>query len=112
VHSETLTEAYVRQWAINYHLSPDYMWSIALCESGGDPYISNAEGSGAVGLFQFMPATYAAFREALNNDPTLAPGLSAFDPEYRDMFANDGEAEAHLAAWMFYRGYSYLWACR
>jgi hypothetical protein len=104
-------EYWTRYYAQAYGLNGDYMWAIAQCESGGDPYVYNAQDSGAAGLFQFMPETYYANRLALNMDTTLAPGLISFDPEYRDMFADGGAAEAHLAAWMFYRGKAGEWAC-
>jgi hypothetical protein len=74
--------------AAEYGVSGDWMYQIALCESGLDP---NALGiHGEVGLFQFMPETF---------------------------FANGGEnlwnpwEQAHVAARMLSEGQSYQWLC-
>jgi len=58
-------------------------------------------------LYQFMPATFATLEAQLNADPTLAPHLTAFDPEWRGV--DDPDPQAHVAAWAWYRGYRYLW---
>lgn len=115
-HSETTTEYWVRTWAQRYGLSPDYMWSIALCESGGNPFIRGpdlGDGMGPpIGLFQIKSSTYAMLRAALNNDPTLAPNLTWFDPEWGWIEDNDGASSAHVAAWAWSHGYRYLWECQ
>lgn len=75
---------------------------IIQCESGGDPGIVNPY-SGAAGLFQFMPGTWAA--------ASVSAGVGG-----RSVF--DGEANIIAAAWLsgYYasRGYSpwQPWACR
>jgi soluble lytic murein transglycosylase-like protein len=110
VHSTTQSEQSTRWWAWAYGINPDYLWHIAECESSGDPYAINP--SGAVGLFQFKPATYVDLMARLNADPTLAPNLTSYDPEYRFMEADEGAAEAHVASWAIHAGYGYLWQCR
>jgi hypothetical protein len=115
-HSETMGEYWTRTWAQRYGLSSDYMWSIALCESGGNPFIRGpalGDGMGPpIGLFQIKSSTYAMLRAALNNDPTLAPNLTWFDPEWGWIEDNDGASSAHVAAWAWAHNYSYLWECQ
>jgi murein DD-endopeptidase MepM/ murein hydrolase activator NlpD len=48
--------------------------AIAMAESGGNPAVPNAQGSGALGLFQFTPTTAALVGLA---DPTNAPASAA-----------------------------------
>lgn len=108
VHSTTLAEQSARQWAVNYGLDPDWFWSIALCESSGNAGAYNAA-SGASGLMQWKPESYQLALTILNNDTTLAPHLISYDPESRSYW--DGDAAAHVAAYMMWRGYSYWWEC-
>lgn len=67
------------------------LWRIARCESGVYPLARNP--SGASGLFQFMPGTFAG---------TPFGGLSIWSP-----YAN-----ALAAGWMFARGRASAWVCR
>ena len=110
VHKATAmsnTDWYVRYWAQAYGLNPDWMWNIALCESGGDPYAYNA--AGYYGVFQFDTTTFYSMRSMLNADTRLAPNLTYPDPEYGDLESNYGEADAHVAAWMIDNGYIGRW---
>jgi soluble lytic murein transglycosylase-like protein len=68
---------------------------VAYCESRYNPGAYNA--SGASGLFQFLPSTWAA-----NSVRAGFGGTSPFDPV----------AAANVAAWMFARGQAYQWVCR
>jgi soluble lytic murein transglycosylase-like protein len=76
--------------------------AIIQCESGGDPGIVNPY-SGAAGLFQFLPGTWAA--------ASVSAGVGG-----RSVF--DGEANIIAAAWLsgYYasKGYSpwQPWSCR
>jgi hypothetical protein len=80
----------------------DEALAIIQCESGGDPGIVNPY-SGAAGLFQFLPGTWAA--------ASVSAGVG-------DRSVFDGEANIIAAAWLsgYYasRGYSpwQPWACR
>lgn len=67
--------------------------AVARRESGLRPWVSNYEGSGAAGLFQMMPGTYAG-------TPPGRAGLSVFSP-----YAN-----ALGAAWLVSRGGWGPWA--
>lgn len=69
------------------------MESVARCESGLRPHATNHQGSGATGLFQFMPGTFRG---------TPFGGLSIFSP-----YAN-----ALAAGWMVARGGWRAWTCR
>lgn len=107
VQAETPEQASVIYWANAYNLNPDYMWRVALCESGGNPQAYNL--SGAYGLYQYKSPTYYYFRDLLNADTTLAPGLTHYDPEYRDITSYD--AQAHITAWAWAHGLSWNWEC-
>lgn len=107
--SVTMSEWSTRFWAQAYGLDPDWLWSVALCESSGSVWARNGQ---HFGLFQFLPSTYAQQRYRLNQDPTMAPHLTTFDPESRDLEVDDGASDAHVAAWSFAHGYAYLWQCR
>jgi len=63
---------------------------VATCESHGNPYAHNP--SGATGVFQFMPGTWAA----------NAPGQNIYDPK----------AQADTAARMFAHGQAHQWSCK
>ena len=73
----------------------DQLLRVAYCESRYNPGAYNA--SGASGLFQFLPSTWAA-----NSVRAGFAGASVFDPV----------AAANVAAWMFVRGQAGQWVCR
>jgi soluble lytic murein transglycosylase-like protein len=70
----------------------DWGLRIAKCESGYNPYAQNP--SGASGLFQFMPSTFA-------NTPPGRAGGSIWDPT----------ANSQAAAWMYSQGRQGEWEC-
>ena len=88
-------EAIIRDAASAHGVNPEQLLRVAFCESRYNPGAYNA--SGASGLFQFMPGTWAA-----NSVRAGYAGASAFDPV----------ASANVAAWMFARGQAYQWVCR
>lgn len=112
-HALSYSEYAVDYWAAAYGLDGDRLWAMALCESSGDPYAVGPDSPDGrpYGLLQIKPATWSALVSAENDDPDLAPHLTAFDPEHRSEDAMDGAAEAHIAAWAVFRGYSALWEC-
>ena len=75
---------------------PDQLLRVAWCESRYNPYAVNAR-SGAAGLFQFMPATWAA-----NSVRAGYGGASVFD----------AVANANTAAYMFRNGQAAQWSCK
>jgi uncharacterized protein YraI len=77
--------------AAAYGQSGDAMYAVALCESGLNPNATNAW-SGAAGLFQFLPGTWAT---------TPWAGSSVYDPV----------ANANAAAWMWSVGRRGEWVC-
>ena len=68
------------------------MLAVAQCESLLDPYATNAW-SGAAGLFQFLPGTWAT---------TPWAGDNIYDPV----------ANANAAAWMWSVGRRNEWVCQ
>jgi resuscitation-promoting factor RpfB len=88
-------EAIIREAAAAYGADADQLVRVAYCESKFNPGAYNA--SGAAGLFQFMPGTWAA-----NSVRAGYAGASVYDPV----------ASANVAAWMFARGQAYQWVCR
>jgi len=88
-------EAIIRAAAAAQGADADQLLRVAYCESRYNPGAYNA--SGAAGLFQFMPGTWAA-----NSVRAGFAGASAFDPV----------ASANVAAWMFVRGQASQWVCR
>ena len=88
-------EAIIRAAAGAEGADPDQLLRVAWCESRYNPSAVNP--SGAAGLFQFMPGTWAA-----NSVRAGYAGASVFDPV----------ASANVAAWMFARGAAGQWACR
>jgi hypothetical protein len=70
----------------------DWGLRIAKCESGYNPHAVNP--SGASGLFQFMPSTFA-------NTPPGRAGGSIWDPG----------ANSQAAAWMYSQGRQGEWQC-
>jgi resuscitation-promoting factor RpfB len=88
-------EAIIREAAAAHGANADQLVRVAYCESRFNPGAYNA--SGAAGLFQFMPGTWAA-----NSVRAGYAGASVYDPV----------ASANVAAWMFARGQAYQWVCR
>jgi uncharacterized protein YabE (DUF348 family) len=88
-------EAIIREAAAAQGADADQLVRVAYCESRFNPGAYNA--SGASGLFQFMPGTWAA-----NSVRAGFAGASVFDPV----------ASANVAAWMFARGQAFQWVCR
>ncbi len=89
-------ESVIRAAAAAWGADPNQLLRVAWCESRYNPYAINAR-SGAAGLFQFMPATWAA-----NSARAGYGGASVFDPA----------ASANTAAFMFSRGQAWQWACK
>lgn len=79
----------ITHWANVYGVSPSLLLEVAACESGFNLQAYNP--SGATGLFQFMPSTFASHG-----------GINIYD-------AND---QAMVAAKMFSEGESGQWACK
>jgi uncharacterized protein YabE (DUF348 family) len=88
-------EAIIRDAAAAQGADADQLLRVAWCESRYNPGAYNA--SGASGLFQFMPYTWA-----VNSVRAGYAGTSPFDPI----------AAANVAAWMFARGQAGQWSCR
>jgi hypothetical protein len=89
-------ESLIRGAAAAWGADPNQLLRVAWCESRYNPFAINAR-SGASGLFQFMPATWAA-----NSARSGYGGASAFDPV----------ASANVAAYMFHNGQAWQWACK
>jgi surface rod structure-forming protein G/transglycosylase-like protein with SLT domain/uncharacterized protein DUF348 len=89
-------EAVIRAAAARYGADPEQLLRVAWCESKYNPNAYNVS-SGASGLFQFMPRTWAANSVRVGYD-----GASPFDPV----------AAANVAAWMFANGSASLWTCK
>ena len=89
-------EAIIRDAAAAQGADADQLLRVAYCESRYNPGAYNAS-SGASGLFQFLPSTWAA-----NSVRAGLAGASVFDPV----------ASANVAAWMFVRGQAGQWVCR
>jgi uncharacterized protein YabE (DUF348 family) len=88
-------EAIIRDAATAQGADAEQLLRVAYCESRFNPGAYNA--SGASGLFQFLPSTWAA-----NSVRAGSAGASPFDPV----------ASANVAAWMFARGQAGQWVCR
>jgi uncharacterized protein YabE (DUF348 family) len=91
----TEIESIIREAAARQGADAEQLLRVAWCESRFNPGAYNA--SGASGLFQFMPRTWAA-----NSVRAGYAGASVFDPV----------ASANVAAWMFAHGSANLWTCR
>jgi len=89
-------EAVIRAAAATWGSDPAQLLRVAWCESRYNPLAYNAR-SGASGLFQFIPTTWAA-----NSVRAGYGGASVFDPV----------ANANVAAYMFRNGQAYQWTCR
>ena len=88
-------EAIIREAGAAQGADPEQLLRVAYCESRFNPGAYNA--SGASGLFQFLPSTWAA-----NSVRAGYAGASVFDPV----------ASASVAAWMFAHGQAFQWVCR
>ena len=88
-------EQIIRDAAAAQGADAEQLLRVAYCESRFNPGAYNA--SGASGLFQFLPSTWAA-----NSARAGYAGASVFDPV----------ASANVAAWMFVRGQAGQWVCR
>jgi soluble lytic murein transglycosylase-like protein len=80
----------IRAAAARYGDDPNQLLRVAMCESGLNPNAYNPY-SGATGLFQFKPPTFAAHG-----------GQNIWD-------ATD---QANIAAKMFSQGLAYEWGCK
>jgi len=89
-------ESIIRAAAAAWGADPNQLLRVAWCESRYNPNVVNAR-SGAAGLFQFMPATWAA-----NSVRAGYAGASVFDPV----------ANANTAAFMFRNGQAWQWSCK
>jgi surface rod structure-forming protein G/transglycosylase-like protein with SLT domain len=89
-------ESTIRAAAAAWGADASQLLRVAWCESRYNPSAINAR-SGASGLFQFMPATWAA-----NSVRAGYAGASVFDPV----------ASANVAAYMFSRGQAGQWSCK
>lgn len=89
-------ESVIRAAAATWGADPNQLLRVAWCESHYNPYAVNSR-SGAAGLFQFMPATWAA-----NSVRAGYGGASVFDPV----------ASANVAAYMFAHGQAAQWTCK
>ena len=88
-------EAIIRDAAAAQGADAEQLLRVAYCESRFNPGAYNA--SGASGLFQFLPSTWAA-----NSVRAGFSGASVWDPV----------ASANVAAWMIARGQAAQWVCR
>jgi len=89
-------ESVILSAAAAWGADPDQLLRVAWCESRYNPYALNAR-SGAAGLFQFMPATWAA-----NSVRAGYAGANVFD----------AVANANTAAYMFRNGQAAQWSCK
>ena len=88
-------ESIIRDAAAAQGADPEQLLRVAYCESRFNPGAYNA--SGASGLFQFLPSTWAA-----NSVRAGFGGASVWDPV----------ASANVAAYMFRLGQSGQWVCK
>ena len=88
-------ESIIRTAAARWGADPTQLLRVAWCESRYNPSAYNA--SGASGLFQFMPRTWAA-----NSVRAGFGGASVWDPV----------ASANTAAYMFSIGQAGQWSCK
>jgi soluble lytic murein transglycosylase-like protein len=80
--------------AAEYGVAPRCLYSIAWRESRFLPWVDNFQGSGARGLMQFMPRTYAWM--------SAQAGYAGTSPY-------DAWSSAHVAAWAIRNGYLSHW---
>jgi soluble lytic murein transglycosylase-like protein len=79
---------------IAHGLPRAWAYRVANCESHGDPGARNRS-SGAMGLYQFLPGTWA----------TTPQGRAGRNPY-------DGYANAEAAAWLYARSGGQPWSCK
>lgn len=84
--------ACIHRGALHWGQSYGFMRDLARCESNFNPRAHNTQGSGATGLFQFMPGTWAG---------TPYRGYSIYSAKYQSL----------SAGWMLARGRRNEWAC-
>lgn len=89
-------ESVIRSAAAAWGADAGQLLRVAWCESRYNPSAYNAR-SGASGLFQFMPRTWAA-----NSVRAGYAGASVFDPV----------ANANTAAYMFRNNQAWQWTCK
>lgn len=89
-------DSVIRSAAAAWGADPGQLLRVAWCESRYDPLAYNVR-SGASGLFQFMPGTWAA-----NSVRAGYAGASVFD----------AVANANVAAYMFSHSQAWQWACK
>ena len=91
----TVADSYaaIHQAALRWGVSEAYLDRVAMCESGMSPTAYNP--SGASGLAQFMPATFAA------NAARIGERGSLWNPY----------AAGNVMGYMFARGESSAWSC-
>lgn len=90
-------ESAMHSAAVTHGVSEGWLRRVAWCESRWRPWVDNTQGSGAQGLFQFMPRTW----RWMSSQAGWA-GASPYDPW----------AASHVAAWAFRNGYASHWSCR
>lgn len=108
VHALGQVELSIATWTAAYHLDPAWVTRILECESSLNPSAYNPS-SGAGGVAQWEAPSYWEELAALNNDTTLAPGLSVFDPEQRGLW--DADAAIHVMAHALFVGHAWRWEC-
>lgn len=69
-----------------------YFERVSASESGGNPTIRNGAGSGAAGLYQFMPATWAPYAERLGLPADPAAATPDQQRAVMEAFTADNEA--------------------
>ncbi len=92
IYGDTVHDAIYKaaqHWGVSYW----YLVRLATCESGLNPGAYNP--SGASGLFQFMPSTYAAYAARIGEGGSLWNAYS----------------NANVAAYMISQGQAYQWTC-
>ncbi len=90
-------ESLIRERCNELGCNADQVIRVMYCESGGRANAVNRGGSGASGLFQFMPKTFAANAKRIG----LADA-SIWDPK----------AQIYVATYMFARGQAGQWSCK
>lgn len=88
-------QASIAAAATRWHVAYDWLLRVATCESGLNPAAYNSS-SGASGLFQFMPGTFALYATRIGETGSIW----------------SADASANVAAYMFSIGQAIQWACR
>jgi len=108
IHALTESDEAIARWTAAYPVSAAWVSSILECESGMNPTAYNPA-SGASGIAEFMPTTFLEWRDRLNQDTRLAPGLTTFDPEFGDEW--DVNAAIHVMVYALWMGQAWRWSC-